>query len=295
MKPRYVLIGVCIAFVVLLLFVVSLIFAKNLLSKKGTSFFGDSVGIVEIRGLITDSKDVIQHLHLFRDNPKIKAVVIRIDSPGGLVGPSQEIYEEVSKLVRKKPTVVSMGSVAASGGYYIAAPSSLIIANPGTITGSIGVLMKLSNIQGLLGKIGLNSFVLKSGEYKDTGSPLRPLTAQDKLLLQGVINSLHSQFVKAVASGRKIPLSEVKTLADGRIFSGEQALKLKLVDRLGNLQDAVEVAAKLSGIHGEPNVVYPPDSKKSFLDLFMEGTKESIKTYLGTDNEFSASYELTGN
>ena len=196
--------------------------------------------------------------------------MLRIDSPGGVVGPTQEIYEEVGKLAAAKKVVVSMGSVAASGGYYIATPAYRIFANPGTVTGSIGVLMKLSNIEGLLGKIGLKSYVLKSGRFKDTGSPVRTMTMVDKAVLQGVIDNMHGQFVRAVAKGRKIPEAEVARIADGRIFSGEQALRLKLVDSMGNLQDAVAEAGKLAGIKGEPEVLYPPEKKKLLTDWLME-------------------------
>jgi len=295
MKTQYLVLGFSIGLLILVFFFVSLIVAKSMLSKNGPSFLGDSVGVIEIRGLITDSKIIIQQLHQFKENSKIKAVVLRIDSPGGLVGPSQEIYEEIKKFVRSKPLVVSMGSVAASGGYYIAVPANLILANPGTITGSIGVLMKLSNIQGLLGKIGMNSFVLKSGQFKDAGSPLRPISNQDKIILQGVIDSLHSQFVRAVADGRKIPVSQVKLLADGRIFSGEQALHVKLVDRLGNFQDAVEAAGKIAGIKGEPKLVFPPETKKSLLDFFIEGTSESLISCINRINKeigISAQYKM---
>jgi protease-4 len=187
-----------------------------------------------------------------------------------------------------------MGSIAASGGYYIACGATEILANPGTITGSIGVLMKFSNLEGLLGKIGMKAFTLKTGKFKDVGSPARPMTDQEKAMLQGVIDTTHSQFVRAVAEGRKLPEAEVRSIADGRIFSGEQALALKLVDRLGTLQDAVEEAGKLAGIEGEPQVIRPPKKKKLLLDMLVEETASRIGSAVRQENEFSVNYELGG-
>lgn len=187
-----------------------------------------------------------------------------------------------------------MGSIAASGGYYIAAPATVIIANPGTITGSIGVLMRFSNLEGLMGKIGMKSFTLKTGKYKDVGSPGRTMTPQEKEMLQNVIDNTHSQFVRAVATGRKLPVAEVAAIADGRIFTGEQALARKLVDRLGTLQDAIEEAGKLGGIKGEPQIIRPPKKKKFPLDLLVEESVDRIGALLRPMEEFSVNYELEG-
>ncbi len=294
MKKRPVLLGVGIMAGLVLMFAFSVFIARILHGDGHGLIMGDSVGVVEVKGMIIDSKETIKQLHDFRKNQKVKAVVLRIDSPGGVVGPTQEIYEEVRKLTLKKKVVVSMGSVAASGGYYIAAPASTIFANPGTVTGSLGVLMKLSNIESLLGKIGLKSFVLKSGRFKDTGSPVRAMTEEDKAVLQGVIENMHGQFVKAVAEGRRIPQAEVTRIADGRIFTGEQALRLKLVDKLGNLQDAVAEAGKMAGIKGEPEVVYPPERKRVWLDLIMEEAVEEIAGLVKKDTGSGARYELEG-
>lgn len=283
-----------ISFGILALFVVSILSAKLLIGDNFSLDFGQAIGVVEVKGLIVDSNDYILQLHSFRDNKRVKAVVLRIDSPGGVVGPTQEICEEVKKFVQQKPIVVSMGSVAASGGYYIAAPSSLIFANPGTVTGSIGVLMKLSNVQGLMGKVGLKSFVIKSGTFKDSGSPLRPMSKEDRLLFQDLINSMHGQFVSAVSEGRRIPVEEVRKIADGRIFSGEQALKNKLVDRLGNFQDAVAAAAKLSGIKEKvPKLIYPPKKKTSLLDFLIEGASNRISDKLKSETGISVRYEIS--
>ncbi|NMC73117.1 MAG: signal peptide peptidase SppA [Geobacteraceae bacterium] len=287
-KPIY---AIFIAFVAI--FCISIIISKLIIKDGISNQFGKAIGVIEIKGMIVESNDYIHQLHSFRDNKRVKAVVLRIDSPGGVVGPTQEICEEVRKFVRKKPLVVSMGSVAASGGYYIAAPSNLIFANPGTVTGSIGVLMKLSNVQGLLGKIGLKIFVIKSGALKDSGSPLRPMSKEDRALFQDVINSMHVQFVTAVSEGRRIPLQEVRKIADGRIFSGEQALQHKLVDRLGNFQDAVAAAAKLSGITEEnPKLIYPAKKKSSLLDFVIQGSSAWISDRIKSETDMSFRYEI---
>jgi protease-4 len=294
MKTRSVLLGITIVGVLIVLFVSSVFIARLIQGGKGGFMAGKEIGVVEVKGLILDSKETIKQLHDFKNNQNVKAVVLRIDSPGGVVGPSQEIYEEVKKLTEKKKVVVSMGSVAASGGYYIAAPANRIFANPGTVTGSIGVLMKLSNIEGLLGKIGLKSYVLKSGKYKDAGSPFRPMTREEKAIMQSVIDSMHSQFIKAVADGRKLPRETVTRIADGRIFSGEQALNLKLVDKLGDLQDAVAEAAKMAGIRGEPQVIYPPEKKSLLRDLLIEEVVGRIAGLAGLASGGNARYEIEG-
>jgi protease IV len=277
-----------------LLFMVSVFVATAILGGGKLLVGGSGVGLVEVKGLIIDSQEIVRELNEFRKDDNVKAVVLRIDSPGGVVGPSQEIYAEVKKLAARKKVVVSMGSIAASGGYYIAAPASLILANPGTITGSIGVLMRFSNLEGLMGKIGMKSFTLKTGKFKDVGSPVRPMTDQEKAMLQNVIDSTHGQFVKAVAEGRKLPVADVKAIADGRIFTGEQAMALKLVDRLGTLQDAVEEAGRLAGIKGEPALIRPTKKKKLLLDMLVEETAAKIGILARQENEFSVNYELEG-
>lgn len=216
---------------------------------------GDRVALIRIEGLIMDSKETIDELKGYVKDPSVKAIVLRINSPGGAVAPAQEIYEEVKKAVAKKKVLVSMGSVGASGGYYIALPATKIIANAGTLTGSIGVIMEIPNIEGLLNKLGIKTEVVKSGKHKDIASMFRGIRKEDREILQGVLDNIHEQFIKAVAEGRNMPLEDVKKIADGRVFTGEQALKVGLVDELGNLEDAIQAAAKLSGIKGEPVVV----------------------------------------
>lgn len=238
---------------------------------------GDKVVVLEVEGVITKSEPVIEKLNRYRENKDIKAVVIRIDSPGGSVGPSQEIYEELIKLRSEKKIVASMSSVAASGGYYIASAAHKILANPGTITGSIGVIIEFANMEDLLNKIGLKAVVIKSGKYKDLLSPTRQLQDEERALLQEVINTIHSQFIDAVALGRDMPREKVAAIADGRIFSGEQAKQLGLVDELGNLQDAIKKAAELAGIPGKPNVIYPEKKRPSLLEFFVEGLLEGMQ------------------
>jgi protease IV len=224
---------------------------------------GDKVALIRIEGVILDSREAIQQLRHYRENPSIKAIVLRIDSPGGGVVPSQEIFSEVRKIRAegKLKLVASMGNMAASGGYYIAAAADKIVANPGSLTGSIGVIMELPNIQGLLEKVGVQSITIKSGRYKDMASPFRTMTAEDRALLQGVLDDVHGQFIEAVATGRALKLEQVKGLADGRIFTGRQAQSVSLVDELGDLQDAIKLAAGLVGITGEPRVI---ETRKRF-------------------------------
>jgi len=220
---------------------------------------GEKVALVRIEGMITDSKDTVDEIKEYAKDPSIKAIVMRIDSPGGAVAPSQEIYEEIRKTVRKKKVVVSMGSVAASGGYYIASPATKIVANPGTLTGSIGVIMEIPNLEGLMNKLGIKTEVVKSGKHKDMASIFRGIRKEDREILQNVLDNVHEQFIRAVSEGRKMLYDDVKQIADGRIFTGEQALKAGLVDELGDLEDAVQTAAKLSGIKGEPVVIAKKD------------------------------------
>lgn len=215
----------------------------------------NKIALIRIEGPIIQSKHVIEELKEYVKDGSIKAIVVRVESPGGGVAPSQEIYEEMRKAAAKKKVVVSMGAVAASGGYYIAAPATKIIANPGTLTGSIGVIMEVPNIKGLMDKIGIKTEVIKSGQHKDIASAFRDMDKKEREILQGVMDDVHEQFIKAVSEGRKMPVEDVKKIADGRIFSGRQALKAGLVDGLGNLEYAIEEAAKLAGIKDEPEVV----------------------------------------
>ena len=236
----------------------------------------DKVALVKLEGLLISSERIVEELNGYAEDSSIKAIVLRIDSPGGGVVPSQEIFNAVRHARSEgKKVVVSMGSVAASGGYYVAAAADQIVANPGTMTGSIGVKMEFANVEKLFEKIGIKGMVVKSGEFKDVGSPFREMTEREKLLLQGVIDDVQTQFIEAVAEGRKLPVEEVRTIADGRIFTGRQALALKLVDKMGDLEDSIRIAADLAGIKGKPYVV-----KKEKKMPFFEYLKEESSSWI---------------
>jgi len=235
-----------------------------------------NVGIIEVKGVITGSQKVLERIKDFREDNAIKAIVVRIDSPGGAIGPSQEIYREILKTRDKKIIVASLGSVAASGGYYIASAANKIVANPGTITGSIGVIMEYANIREILDKIGLSPVVIKSGRYKDMGSPVRELTENEEALLQGLVDELHVQFVNDAAQGRGLSRDHVAGLADGRIYTGQSALELDLVDRMGNFEDAIQWSGKLAGIKGEIRPVYPKPDRMTIIRKIVESLLEDV-------------------
>ena len=240
MKSRSLWTGCLVTFVAVLFFLGLAGIVLAVLGKGSLFSPRERVGVVEIKGLLSDSRTVIKQLERYRDDDSIKAIVLRINSPGGAVGPAQEILREVEKIRAKKKIVASLGTVAASGGYYIASGANLIMANRGTVTGSIGVIMQFTNVEGLTKKIGLDLFNLKAGRYKDAGSPFRPMTPEDKVYLQGLMDNIYQQFLSDVAHNRKIPLDKMKTLAEGRIYTGEEAKQAGLVDEFGNLPDAIE-------------------------------------------------------
>jgi len=264
MKRKRVLIGLGVITVLLIFFfTVLFLIGRPSAGKAGRFARGDKIAIVDVKGIITQSLEVIEKIQQYAEDEGVKAIILRVDSPGGGVGPSQEIYREIMRVRSNsmKKVVTSMGSVAASGGYYIASASDFIVANPGTITGSIGVIMEFTNFEELLKKIGIKGMVVKSGEHKDTGSPFREMTPEERRIMQEVLDNVHEQFIQAVADGRKLDRSKVAEIADGRILTGEQAKNLGLVDELGNLQDTIDITAKMVGIVGKPNVLYP---KKKF-------------------------------
>jgi protease IV len=226
--------------------------------------------------MIIDVQPVIEQLVKFTKDDSVKAIVFRIESPGGGVSPSQELYREIQRTAEKKPVVASMGSVAASGGYYIASGVQKIYANPGTITGSIGVIAQFTNFEELFKKIGFRMEVVKSGAFKDVGNPGRAMTTEEREYLQKLLDSVHQQFVRDVARGRRMPEEKVREIADGRIFTGEQAKEMGLVDELGGLNDAVDAAGKMAGITGEPKLVYPEKKKVSLLDYLLDRSAETV-------------------
>ena len=237
--------------------------------QQGTK---NRIGIVDITGLISDSQYIVNQVKKFRQDKRIRGIILRIDSPGGAVGPSQEIYDEVLKTRESGKTIyASMGALAASGGYYIASAAERIFANPGTLTGSIGVIMAFSNAKGLMEKIGLQPEIIKAGEYKDIGSPARAMTQKERNLLQSVVTDVHQQFIEAVASGRDISVAEVTKIADGRILTGRQAYSLNLVDQMGGLQVSIDQLAHKVGIIGSPKII-KETPRVGFLEWVLKST-----------------------
>lgn len=250
------------------------------------------IGVVEVRGSITDVRDHLKALKRFRKDPNTKAIILRIESPGGGIAPSQELYREIERTASQKPVLASMGAVAASGGYYIAAPASRIIANPGTITGSIGVISYFPNLRELLQKIGVYTVTIKSGSLKDVGNPGREMTAEERQFLQETMDEAHQQFIRDVAQGRKMTEEKVRAIADGRIIMGETALSLGLVDELGNFEDAVMGATALGNILGDPELIYAKKDRLSLLDLLLgDDVSEKVSAWMES-SEGLLRYEL---
>lgn len=265
----------------LLFFTISLIaLAVYVSDQEGPSFSlsTNQVALLEVEGAIFDSQVFSQQLKDYGKRSGVRAVVLRLNTPGGGVAATQEIYEAVLKFraETRKKVIASMSSVAASGGYYIACAADRVYANPGSITGSIGVIAEWYNYGDLLRWAKMQDVVIKSGEYKDAGNPARPLTEAERAYFQRLIDGLYNQFVSAVVKSRKMPEAEVRKLADGRVYTGEEAKSLGLIDELGTLQDAMQAAARMSGIVGEPKVLTPPKRKFSLLDLLLGDSKAVI-------------------
>lgn len=247
--------------------------------------FAEKVGIVEVYGVISDATMVIQDLKAMREDDSVKAVVLRIDSPGGGVGASQEIYREVLRTKKEKRVVASMGGVAASGGYYVAAGADQIMASRGTLTGSIGVIMGYTNFSELMEKIGLSPVVIKSGRFKDAGSPAREMTPEERALLEEFVESVHDQFISDVAESRNLDEALLRQVADGRIMTGEFAREKGLVDTFGNLEDAIQLAGKLGGIKGKVVSVYAREEPFSLIQYLTGASagrivRKSLQTFL---------------
>ena len=240
--------------------------------------YGSEVGIVKVEGAITSSDEILKQLRKFVKKPSVKAIVIRINSPGGAVAPAQEIYREIQKAKKKKPVVASMETVGASAAYYIASATDQIVCSEGTITGSIGVIMFLADLENLVKKIGVGVNVIKAGKFKDIGSYLRPLTDEERKILQDFAAQIHEQFIHDVATGRKgkIEESKLRSIADGRFFTGQTAKELGLVDTIGNFYDAVKIAGKLGGIKGEVHILYPKKGWESYFDLFLGSLSHTV-------------------
>ncbi|MDQ1316884.1 MAG: Signal peptide peptidase SppA [Candidatus Poribacteria bacterium] len=274
---------------IFLIFFTIIIFSSGLFSSGEP--VGDKLALIEIPGLIVRSNDVIDDIKRYNEDRSVKAIILRIDSPGGVVAPTQEIYRELNKIEKK--VIVSMGSVAASGGYYIACTADRIFANPGTLTGSIGVIMNFPRLEGLTKKIGIDREIIKSGEFKDSGSPYRNFTPDEKQIYQEMVDDVYDQFLDAVYEGRKhtnLTREQIKSIADGRVMSGRQALQYKLVDELGGFEDAVNYAAKISGIKGKPKIIKNRPRTTMLERLIGAKIKNGIDDILG--NQVSIRYEL---
>ncbi len=269
-----------------------------LLTALGLSFFlwlasrmdlfasPNRIAVLRVRGVIEDVQEFLKALEKYREDDNVKAIIVRIESPGGAIGPSQEMYREVRRTHAVKPVVASLGGIAASGGYYIASAAGHIVANPGTITGSIGVIISFPNLRELFDKLGYHTVVIKSGEFKDTGNPGREMTPEERTLLETAIAQSHAQFVRDVAQGRNLPEDTVRAVADGRILMGETAMELGLVDEMGNFQDAVTAAAALGKIEEKPQVIFFERKKRSLMD-FLLGTDMSEKLATALDGSHS--------
>jgi len=243
---------------------------------------GPRIGVVDVKGPIgmgrgsVESEPVLKLLKRYGEDSDMKAVVVRIDSPGGAVGTSQEILDGLRRLAEDKVVVCAMGNLAASGGLLVAMGCDRIVAQPGTLTGSIGVISTFPNVNGLLRKIDVQMNTVTAGKLKDAGSPFREFSDADRSYWQELANRIHRQFIQAVAEGRDLPVEQVEKFADGRVFTGEQAVELGLVDELGGFQDAVDLAKELAEIRGEPRMIFPPDERSRFLEELLGGLAQKV-------------------
>jgi protease-4 len=276
------LFGVLLIILAVALFTGAMAFFRGL-GGKSKPLAGDKIGLCKIEGMITDAREVTDFLAELKNDDSVKGVLLRIDSPGGAVAPSQELYQSVRELAKVKPVVVSMGTAAASGGYYAAAPATLIVANPGTITGSIGVRAEYVNLQGLMDKLGLKSDLLASGKLKAAGSPTQPLTPEQRSYLMALIMDLHQQFVADVAAGRGLPEDAVAKLADGRALTGRQALEAKLVDKLGGQELAMSTLREMVKLDAKAPVIEGPEKKLPLLPRLLGASLSAMLQALGQD------------
>jgi protease-4 len=284
-------IGIFGVFIYLILFKFQAKSSYNVV--RGSSPY--AIGIINLNGAITSSSGFVRLLNHYKRDNDVKAVIIRVNSPGGEVAPSQAIYEQLMKFRKHKKIIVSMDSIAASGAYYISSAANEIIAEPGTLTGSIGVIMEMPNFYKLMKKVGVSYNYIVSGPYKDIGTPYKEMTPMQRIKLHGVVMNVYGQFVEAVAKGRKLKVSYVKSLANGMVYSGQQALKYHLVDKLGDFQDAVKYAQKLAGIKGRATLIYP---LKKRPDLFQSVIKRAVKSFvdnIGGSSLFKGSGMLSYN
>jgi protease-4 len=270
--------GAFLLFVVAVFTLVYLSFNGN--DEEAFGGFGDKIAVVDLDGVILSPKQVVSQLKKFAEDDSIKAIILHVNSPGGGVAASEEIYREVKRIhdEKKKRIVASIETVGASGAYYVASASDKIYADKGSIVGSIGVIAQWVNYAELLQWAKLKSITLKAGEFKDTGNPAREMTPAEKEYLQGMIDNMHSQFIQAVADGRKQKEADIRLIANGKVWTGEQAYSMKLVDQIADFEDAVKDTAKAVGIKGEPSLVYPPRTRRSGLDLMFGDVSDYLPT-----------------
>lgn len=285
--------GLFLAIVILFLFVfifLAGIGSALLLSGKGSFSSGDKVAVLRVEDVIIDSQIYLDSIETISKDDKVKALVVRIDSPGGAVGPSQEIYSELKELGKEIPIIASIGGVGASGGYYIACAAEKIYANPGAITGSIGVIAQFASYEKLLNWAKIDVEVIKSGKYKDVGSAFREMSEADKEYIQQLIDNVYDQFKSVVATSRNLDTKQIDSVADGKIYTGEQALNLKLIDELGTINDAITVAGNLGGIQGDPEVINFPKKKSKLYDLLNSKIDTNILTSVPIKSRFGLFY-----
>ena len=270
------------AFFLFVLAVFTLVYLTLRTNEESTAFrgFGNKIGVVDLEGVIITPKVVVDQLKKFADDDSIKAIIVHVNSPGGGVAASEEIYREVKRIRddKKKRIVASIESVGASGAYYVSSATNKIYADKGSIVGSIGVIAEWVNYGDLLHWAKLKDITMKAGEFKDTGSPTRDMTPAEKEYLQSLIDNMHGQFIQAVADGRKTKFDDIKAIANGKVWTGEQALSMKLIDQVGDFQAAVDDTARSVGIKGEPVLVHPERDRKTVLDVLFGDVSEWLPT-----------------
>ncbi len=272
-----------IIIIILVFLGISVLITRNTDENSTVSWFpslfeSSKVGIVTLEGELTNADEILKELRKFQKKTSVRAVVFRINSPGGAVAPAQEIYREITKTRKKKPVVASIQTMGTSAAYYIASSADRIVCSAGTITGSIGVIMMLADLEKIMDRVGLNVKVIKAGKYKDIGSMFRPLTDEEHKILQDFAVEIHEQFIHDVAKARngKINEHQLRSIADGRFFTGEKAKEMGLVDTIGNFYDGVRIACELAGVKGEPELIYPKKKWENYLDLLMESTTTAV-------------------
>ncbi|RKX20016.1 MAG: signal peptide peptidase SppA [Candidatus Zixiibacteriota bacterium] len=278
-KTRDIVVGLVIVTAVLMFFMIVIISILGISRQGGFSItsLGDKIAVVEVNGVIERSEDIVRQLKKYGNDNSVRAIVLRINSPGGVVAPTQEIYNQILKVREDgKYVVVSMSSVTASGGYYIACAGDSILANPGTLTGSIGVMLSFLNFEGLMDKVGVEMEVVKSNEMKDVGNYSREMTQKEREMLQAAIDDTYDQFVITVSEARNMDIDQVEEIADGSIYTGSQALDLGLIDKLGGLEDAITMAGQMAGLGDNPRIIREYPRRRRLFDYLVEKVAEML-------------------